>query len=102
MPTTILIISDMEFDSAVSDGMTAYQSIKHRWSQAGYTLPDVVFWNVNAKTSNFPVKFDEVGTAMISGFSPSILKQLLSDGQITPEAIMRSVLDSERYSPIEI
>lgn len=103
MPNMILILSDMEFDSAAGDSYsnTAMESIRSKYHEAGYKLPKIIFWNLNAHGSNFPVKFDEMGTAMVSGFSPSILVQILSAGVVTPEAIMNQVLNSKRYSPIK-
>tara|TARA_R100000152_G_C6775243_1_gene203525 strand:- start:606 stop:2111 length:1506 start_codon:yes stop_codon:yes gene_type:complete len=102
MPNMILILSDMEFDAAASGTYTstAMDSIRDKYAEAGYKLPNIVFWNLAARGSNIPVKFDELGTALVSGFSPSILVQILSAGEITPEAIMNEVLDSERYSAI--
>jgi len=102
MPNMILVLSDMEFDQAAGNSYTstAMESIRTKYSKAGYKLPNIVFWNLAARGSNFPVKFDELGTAMVSGFSPSILVQILSSGVISPEAIMNEVLNSERYSAI--
>jgi hypothetical protein len=100
MPSMILIISDMEFDNAVTGAVesTNMDAIRHKYSQAGYQLPKVVFWNVNAKSDNNPVKFDESGTALVSGFSPSIMTQILEGSEITPISMMRRVIDQERYS----
>jgi len=102
MPNMILILSDMEFDQAAGNSYTstAMESIRAKYSKAGYKLPNIVFWNLAARGSNFPVKFDELGTAMVSGFSPAILVQILSSGVISAEAIMNEVLISERYSAI--
>ena len=102
MPNMILILSDMEFDQAADSSYdsTMMDSIRDKYSEAGYKLPSIVFWNLAARGSNIPVQFDELGTALVSGFSPSILVQILSAGEITPEAIMNEVLDSERYSAI--
>ena len=102
MPNMILILSDMEFDQAAGNSYTstAMESIRAKYSAAGYELPNIVFWNLAARGSNFPVKFDELGTAMVSGFSPAILVHILSSGVVSPEAIMNQVIDSERYSAI--
>lgn len=103
MPDTILILSDMEFDGCVQNrSLTAYENIQQKYEAAGYALPKIIFWNLDAKTSNFPVKFDQNGTALVSGFSPSILKQILASTDISPEAIMRSVVNSERYSAVQL
>ena len=101
MPDVVLILSDMEFNQCATNySQTAMQSIKSKYADCGYKIPNIVFWNLNARGTNIPVKFDEMGTALVSGFSPAILKQILSSGSITPVDVMNRVLNSERYSLI--
>lgn len=102
MPSVILILSDMEFDSCSDSDVTAFERAQQLYADAGYKLPKIVFWNLDAKTSNFPVKFNETGTAMVSGFSPTILKQILAGGDMSPEKIMFDVINSERYACITL
>jgi hypothetical protein len=61
-----------------------------------------VFWNVVGSTSDFPVTVDEEGTAMIAGFSPSILKSLIEGKKFSSIDIMRTALDDERYDPVRL
>jgi len=100
MPSTILILSDMQFDMACRSNATAMQSIAEKYNEHGYSIPKIVFWNLNSSGNNYPVKFDENNTALISGFNPSIMKALLSCGEFTPISIMRETIDSKRYSEI--
>tara|TARA_R110000803_G_scaffold123571_5_gene191494 strand:- start:632 stop:2065 length:1434 start_codon:yes stop_codon:yes gene_type:complete len=110
MPTKILILSDMQFNSATNSrwgnqsdwNPSAQDMIESKYEDAGYNKPDVVYWNLNASMGNFPVEFDKMGTAMVSGFSPSILKSLLSGKSMTPESILMETVGSERYSLITI
>lgn len=110
MPTKVLILSDMQFNAAtnsrwvdVSDwNPSAQEMIESLYEEAGYTKPDVVYWNLNASMSNFPVEFDKMGTALISGFSPSILKSILGGKSMTPQGIMMETVGSERYSLITV
>lgn len=104
LPDQILIVSDMEFNAAIDDsGSTAFGMIKKKYESSGYTMPEVVFWNVQSRSrGNLPVTFDENGTALISGFSPSILKSLLSGSRITPLDIMNQSVESDRYSKVII
>lgn len=97
MPKTLLILSDMQFDQCVSYDDSAHQMIKRKYEAAGYTLPNVVFWNLRA-TDNVPVKFDKRGTAMVSGFSPAVMKGVLSGSDMTPYGIMLATVDTPRYS----
>ena len=104
LPDQILIVSDMEFNEAIDDSdSTAFGMIKKKYESSGYTMPEVVFWNVQSRSrGNLPVTFDENGTALISGFSPSILKSLLSGSRITPLDIMNQSVESDRYSKVII
>jgi len=77
MPTKILILSDMQFNQATRrDSLGAQSMIESMYEELGYTKPDIIYWNLNAKGGNFPVEFDKNGTALVSGFSPSILNVL--------------------------
>jgi hypothetical protein len=101
MPDTLLIISDMEFDpSRDFNDYSAIDSIRSKYDHFGYELPSIIFWNVSASISNIPVRFDESGVALVSGFSPSIMKDIVSTGTISPESIVSGVIDSERYSSV--
>lgn len=110
MPTKLLILSDMQFDRATSDGWregskwtpTSQQMVEKMYEESGYKLPQIVYWNLNASMSNFPVEFDKMGTALISGLSPSILKSVLGSDDMTPETIMMKTIDTERYNVISV
>ena len=100
MPERIIILSDMQFNQCVKGkDRTAHEMIKHKYKKAGYTVPQIVFWNINA-ADNVPVAFDEMGTALVSGCSPAILKAVLKADMdnFTPEGIMKKAIMIERYN----
>lgn len=94
MPTKVLIVSDMEFDACARGNITA---IRSKYTAAGYTLPQLVFWNVNGRVGNVPVTQHQTGTALISGFSPAIAKSILGANLMTPESVMLKTLMNPRY-----
>ncbi|ATN93547.1 PF11443 domain protein [Pseudoalteromonas phage J2-1_QLiu-2017] len=103
MPTHLFIVSDMEFDHATGDWRgrkepTNFEEIERKYSEAGYKRPNIIFWNVEDCRSdgNFPVKFDQNGTALVSGFSPAIMQDLL-EGNLTPEVAMERAIMKDRY-----
>lgn len=100
MPSMVLILSDMQFDHCVEYDDSALQAIERTYRNAGYEMPKVVFWNLNSSYGNAPVKFDESGTALVSGFSPAIVKPLLSGDMdsFTPEAVMLKTIMDDRYT----
>ena len=94
MPDVILIPSDMQFNCCGN----AHQldSMKAKFHQAGYEAPKVVFWQVNARAGSIPMTLDDSGAALVAGFSPSILKSVLS-GEIDPMQVLLRTLNVERY-----
>ena len=102
LPSKIYIISDMEFNYCIEGGnnMTMFDTMRKMYSDAGYKLPDIVFWNVNSHGDNIPVTFSETGAALVSGFSPVIFDMVMGE-EISPEYIMNKIIFSERYAKIK-
>jgi hypothetical protein len=98
MPKVLLILSDMQFDQCARHDDSAIQMIERKYAEAGYAMPQIVFWNLNA-ADNVPVKFNTKGVALVSGFSPTIVKAVLNADfeEFTPEAIMLNTIMVERY-----
>lgn len=100
MPKKLIIVSDMQFDQACSSNKrTNFEQISKVYEKSGYKLPELVFWNVNSY-ANVPMTKDDIGTCLVSGCSPSILKSVLTDKYITPVDVMNETIYSERYDPI--
>lgn len=99
MPTQLVVVSDMEFDAA-SRYSTNFEHIKQLYAEAGYEMPTLVFWNVNARNSHSPVEFNQKGVKLVSGSSPSIFKALMSTKTLTPYDLMLEVLQQERYDRV--
>jgi len=102
MPGTLLILSDMQFDACVNHDDSAIKMIRRKYEEAGYKVPTVVFWNLNS-CDNVPVKFNESGTALVSGFSPAVMTAVMSGDQeyLTPEAVMLRAVMQDRYAVCE-
>jgi hypothetical protein len=103
MPKNVLIISDMEFNSAVGyhrPDETLFDTIAQKYAAHGYKLPRLVFWNVNSRTGTIPVKENDLGVALVSGFSVNIVKMVMSN-KLDPYECLLDVLNVERYQAIE-
>ena len=101
LPTKILILSDMEFNACVDRhgrAASAKNSIDSMYEAAGYKKPEVVFWNLNGRMGNMPVTYNESGAALVSGFSPSIVKSVLGGEELTPVSVMLKTVMSDRYN----
>lgn len=98
MPSTLLILSDMQFDGCVHYNATAKDIIQKGFKRNGYTPPNIVFWNLDGSTKNVPARTNDLGVALISGFSPSILQSFLSGEEMTPYSIMMKTIMKDRYN----
>jgi hypothetical protein len=96
MPAYLLILSDMQFDYCTKFDDSAMQMIERKYESTGYATPKIVFWNLNSH-GNIPVEFNKSGVAMVSGFSPSIMKAILAAKDFTPEAVMLETINNPRY-----
>lgn len=102
LPATILIISDMEFDQAMwgRNTDTLFGIIKKKFAAHGYKVPKLVFWNVNSRTNVIPVRENELGVGLVSGFSVNICNMVLSN-ELDPFACLKKALEGERYRKVE-
>lgn len=100
MPNMVLIFSDMQFDRCI-DGESAMEMVERLYENAGYKIPKLVFWNLNSK-DNVPVEYNKSGAALVSGFSPAIMKSILSDKleDFSPRNVMLDAIMKDRYKVI--
>lgn len=114
LPQNIIIISDMEFDAARGAGRvynwqtrkyeyndtnvdTLMERIAKKWAAAGYQMPHLIFWNVDARQNNIPM-LGNGPISYVSGFSPSIFQTIMTGK--TGYDLMMEKLNSERYAAI--
>ena len=103
LPKALIIISDMQINCVnglAGDRMLFYDKMVKRFEEAGYKMPHVVFWNVNAQNATFHANLDSKGVSMVSGFSPNVMKQVLECIGKTPYELMMDIVNSERYKDI--
>jgi hypothetical protein len=100
MPSVLIVCSDMEFNGNLE--ITTMDAIKRKYSNAGYTVPRLVWWNVSARNDNNPIRHDENGTALVSGCSPSIFKSVMNGKEFNPMDILYDTVNSPRYERVII
>ena len=106
LPQNIIVISDMEFDQGTGrswgrstwNPVTLMEGIRIKWANAGYRMPHLIYWNVDARQNNIPEDIGVGNISYVSGMSPSIFEQILSGK--TGYELMKEKLDSPRYSVI--
>lgn len=115
LPANILVISDMEFDIStrfyfqneekqwicVTPDETLFEGIEKEFNEAGYKMPRLVFWDVCNRTGAIPVTQNELGVALVSGFSVNIIKMVMS-GELDPYKVLVEQLMSPRYECITL
>lgn len=125
-PENLIVVTDMNWDQACASDQRSYytgsvyrpvvktdgwqthiQMIRESFKRAGedmwgtpFTPPRIVIWNVAAGANDFHATKDEEGVVMISGWSPSLFKDLMK-GEIrkmTPLEMVRLIFEDERYN----
>ena len=127
-PDNLIVITDMNWDQAcASDQRSRYtdhsyrhvvktapwqtqiEMIREAFKRAGedmwgvpFVPPRIVVWNVASTSSDFHATADTEGVVMLSGWSPSLFKNLLKGDirSMTPLEMLRIILDDERYKPV--
>jgi hypothetical protein len=79
---------------------TLFETIDKKYAAHGFKLPRLVFWNVNSRTGTVPVKNNDLGVALVSGFSVNIVKMVMSN-KTDPYECLLETLNSERYQAVE-
>ena len=105
LPKNVVILSDMEFDQCAEPfgedaQRTLFENISCKFKMQGYRLPRLVFWNINSRTNAVPMKQNENGVALISGFSTTLAQMALS-GILDPFTLLLETLNAPRYTPVE-
>ena len=102
MPRRLVILSDMQFDAASPGfGLTFMDRARRKYEAHGYQVPQVVFWNLRSNsTLDFPVRAHESGVVAVSGYSPSMLSNLMGGADLTPYSVMRRAIDAPRYAAV--
>ena len=101
LPKHIVIISDMEFDEGTrcNDSVTLMERIRKEWAKEGYTMPNLVYWNVCSRKNNISdLGADNI--TYVSGCTPMIFKSIMS-GKNGMD-LMLDTLNSDRYSSIRV
>ena len=142
----LIVFSDMQFDQASGADCgygygygrsrpdpwsTHYERLEKRFGEVGravcgqpYSPPRIIFWNLRGNTVGYPVQADAPNTQMLSGFSPALLKLVLTGAEIdtveeeevvqpdgtvkvkrsgpTPEQTLRAALDDSAYDAVRL
>lgn len=101
IPEALVVITDMEIDQCTLNATTITEKYKDLFNEAGYEVPVIVWWNVNARQNTFHGGFDDNSVRFISGSSATVFKSLCENLGDSPEELMLKTLNSERYSEVK-
>lgn len=95
MPSSLIIFTDMQFDSALSEKWeSTFETATRLFEEKGYKLPKIVCWNLRTSGSkSLPINKNETGYVMISGYSAELLKNVMNGDDVTPMLTMMSILE---------
>lgn len=104
IPTTLLIVSDMQFTQGTMENTYSYRNSKNynhntevermmkEFKKEGYDVPKIVYWNLAGYAGSPSTKLAK-NVGLVSGFSPSILKAVFEGKDFTPLGIMMRTLE---------
>lgn len=98
LPTMLLVLSDMQFDES-SDKVLHIDNIKKMFNDAGYNMPKLVFWNLREAYNGSPALSTDSNVGLVSGFSPSIMKAVLSSTEFNSLDILFEAI--KEYSEVK-
>lgn len=130
----LLVLSDMQFNQAISGGSweTHHERLQRRFAEVGravcgqpYAAPRIIYWNLRGNTVGFPADARTPNTQMLAGFSPSLLKLVMTGGELggeeevevvradgvrvvvkkggpTPEETLRKALDDPAFDAVRL
>lgn len=103
LPKALVVISDMEIDPYFygNRSLDFVQAQKRKFANAGYEMPKLVLWNVEARNDTFLTKGEDV--LLVSGQSASVFKQLCGNlNGVTAYDLMIRTLSDKMYDCVVI
>jgi hypothetical protein len=105
MPNMLIIVSDMQFHESEyeyeerrnTDNVAEVDRIMDEWQEAGFSIPQIVYWNL-AGYAGQPATAKHNNIALVSGFSPSILKSIFECADLTPRGVMLKAIEKYKIS----
>ena len=111
IPSTIVVISDMEIDSGtggyiwrrgtsswtVDSAGIEMEKIRQKWEKYGLKLPRLIYWNVDAR--NNTILDSGPNVSFVSGMSPVLFKSVLTGKN--GYDLMLEAINTSRYDAIK-
>lgn len=102
MPKSLIVISDMEIDCCGDRDWTFYELMSQKFTDNGYRIPNIIFWNVASRHDVFHADKKRTGVQLVSGQSAAVFRQVMKCVGMNPVEAMEKVINSERYAAIAV
>jgi hypothetical protein len=104
--TRIVAFSDMQFNAAdayfdnseFTGVKTPLNAVRELFKDAGYEMPQLIFWNVSGTLNNVPCSFGDTNVATVSGFEPNMINYFMQSGELDPSSIAFNIINE--YTPL--
>jgi hypothetical protein len=96
LPRFVYVVSDMALEAGTAFGERLMENALKLYKAHGYTLPEIIYWNVDGKEDTFGARLDANGIIQVRGASDTLIRKVFNH-RISLKSIMRSILTSSRY-----
>ena len=101
VPKALVVVSDIEIDRYMRGyGLDFVSTMARKWADKGYTMPQLILWNVEARNDTFHADYKNPYVQFVSGQSASAFKSVINSIGMTAVDAMFKVLNSERYASV--
>ncbi len=101
MPKALVVVSDMEINPFFrGQGLDFLEEMMRRFRKAGYTMPKVLFWNVESRNSTFHAKATNPNAVFASGYSASAFTSIVKGINKTAYEVMYDTLMDAQYDRV--
>ena len=99
--TKLLVITDGQWDMMTDhSSVTHFEAAVSKYEKAGRRFPQILFWNVAARTLDFPTVADQPNTALMSGYSADMMKLIVDGEDVSPIGMLLKAIQDPRYDRI--
>jgi hypothetical protein len=103
LPDALVVITDMEIDGYHSGSSLSFTAeMSKRFEEAGYKMPVIVWWNVEARQNTFHADAADTNARFISGHSAAIFKGLCEKMGASPVELMLGILNDPMYDSVRL
>jgi len=77
-----------DVSGSMGEALRTGDAIARAYAEAGYDVPKILYWNLASRLEAVPVEAEWKGVALMSGFSPAMMKMFMGDDADAEEETM--------------